>query len=313
MMLTLCIALNSCSSDEPEPTGSTSSGTASSVAVILSDGTTSTGVTFYPIDDTSFILDNIVYTIERKHLKITGYNPDGISECVKPYALVFYKGIKYETRVVGGGAFFNCSEMKSCDLPPTIIRIEDLAQIGDTDRRVGAFEDCSNLQSIYFPNRLEYIGASSFRGCSKLESIKLPDHLVEIGNYAFCGCKTLKAVTFSENIKTLGNYVFNDCIRLSSVALPESLTEIGCDAFNGCSGLTSVKLPRSITHLWNGTFSGCTNLSNISCEALIPPSAYELTFDQTTFKNATLNIPKSSIASYEKQFPWNKFKNIKGI
>ena len=103
MALLLCTALYSCSSDEPNnpddpdnPGGSTS--TNNSSVTIKADGSTSTGVVFSPIDETTFFLDYIKYEIVDSHLEIVGYDPIEIAEHVKPYATVTYLGVTYQTR-----------------------------------------------------------------------------------------------------------------------------------------------------------------------------------------------------------------------
>ena len=162
MALLLCTALYSCSSDEPKnpddpdnPGGSTS--TNNSSVTIKADGSTSTGVVFSPIDETTFFLDYIKYEIVDSHLEIVGYDPIEIAEHVKPYATVTYQGVTYQTRVVSKYAFYKCKRMKSCELPATVVSISGYDYIGESVQTAGVFEDCTNLQSISLPNSLEYI------------------------------------------------------------------------------------------------------------------------------------------------------------
>ncbi|MDE5633752.1 MAG: leucine-rich repeat domain-containing protein [Muribaculaceae bacterium] len=219
MALLLCTALYSCSSDEPKnpdnPGGSTS--TNNSSVTIKADGSTSTGVVFSPIDETTFFLDYIKYKIVDSHLEIVGYDPIEISEHVKPYATVTYQGVTYQTRVVSEYAFYNCKRMTSCELPATVVRITDYDYIGETVKTAGVFENCTNLQSISRPNSLEYIGSRAFQRCSSLTS-----------------------VTFPDGLKYIGSRAFEDCTGLTSVTFPGGLQSIRGEAFSGCTGLKSI-------------------------------------------------------------------------
>lgn len=153
LTLLMCVALSACGTDEPEIPGNSSTSTESSTnnssVSINVDGSTSTGVVFSPIDETTFFLDFIKYKIVDSHLEIIGYDPIEIGEHVQPYAYVTYHGVTYVTRVVGERAFAG-SEIKSISLP------EGLKTI-----RNNAFYWC-DLESVIFPEGLETIGAYAF-------------------------------------------------------------------------------------------------------------------------------------------------------
>lgn len=52
----------------------------------------------------------------------------------------------------------------------------------------GAFKDCSNLISINMPNSIQSIGEWAFHGCSGLASITIPGNVTSIGMYTFMDC-----------------------------------------------------------------------------------------------------------------------------
>ena len=64
-----------------------------------------------------------------------------------------------------------------------------------TEIDVGAFKECSSLESAKIPNSIERIGESSFDGCSALESVLFMGCIPETDKYAFRGCSSIK--TFS--------------------------------------------------------------------------------------------------------------------
>ena len=119
-----------------------------------------------------------------------------------------------------------------------------------------AFEDCSSLEHIHFPDSLKRIGDSAFAGCSALKEIELPQSLTSIGDNAFEGCSALnlKENKLPQSLTTIGNSAFNRCAALKEIILPQSLTSIGNYAFAWCAALKKIHYffegsPQTI--LWN--------------------------------------------------------------
>lgn len=178
VVLLFCASQVSCSSDEPGDSNNPGSGSENNTSVtIKSDGSTSNGVMFSPIDDTTFFLDYIKYKIVDSHLEIVGYDPIEIAEDVVPYATVTYRGVKYTTRVVDKYAFSNCKRMLTCKLPNSLTYIDK-----------GAFSNCWNLTSLEIPatvytchfhpvdfnrSRTNANDSYPFYACSSLSKIKL--------------------------------------------------------------------------------------------------------------------------------------------
>lgn len=85
------------------------------------------------------------------------------------------------------------------------------------------------------------ISARAFDSCTSLESVLFPDSLTSIGIGAFSGCTSLSNVVFSGSVTRIESGAFYNCTSLKSVAIPSSVTFIGSNAFGGCSRLTSAK------------------------------------------------------------------------
>lgn len=165
-IVALVVVLTACSSNVSD--GSSGSGSRlrerlsqnNSRVTIKSDGTTTTGVKFSVIDQSSFFLDHIKYQIVDCHLEIIGYDPVEIAEDVRPYATVIHNGIEYKTRVIQARAFIYCDKMKSIAIPSTVIEIGEYA-----------FYCARNLAAVVLPSRLAEIGKVAFKYCESLTSV----------------------------------------------------------------------------------------------------------------------------------------------
>ena len=104
-----------------------------------------------------------------------------------------------ETRFIGAGAFWCCSDLTSITIPSSVTSIGSDAFLG-----------CSGLTSIDFPESVTSIGSSAFQGCSSLTSITIPSSVTSIGSGAFQGCSGLTSVTveWEEPLEVSWNDIF---------------------------------------------------------------------------------------------------------
>ena len=65
------------------------------------------------------------------------------------------------------------------------------------------FADCTNLETLEFPDTVTSIGTSCCYMLKKLKSVKLPENLISLGSMAFSFCESLESVTITEVITTL--------------------------------------------------------------------------------------------------------------
>ena len=211
-----------------------------------------------------FYDDGIYYNIvsrEDRTVEVTdGKNCRG--DIVIP-PKVTIEGITYNVIAIGKWAFEGCTGLTTIEFP------ESLREIGST-----AFVGCSGLTSIEFPESLTEIGNEAFRYCSGLTTIELPKGLTEIGNAVFVGCSGLTTVELPEGLTKIGDWAFEFCGGLTTIEFPEGLTKIGKGAFGACDGLTSIVFPEGLTKIGDRAFEACYGLTSI----VFPESLTEISY-----------------------------------
>ena len=175
---------------------------------------------------------------------------------------------------IGLSAFNGCTTLKSIDLGEVQV-IED-----------NAFNSCTKLTTITFPNTLRTIGDWAFGGgtgltvlalpegvvsigtgafgYSNLKEVILPNSIENIGNECFANSNDLEKVTLPGNLQTVGRSMFHSCKALKSIKIPEGITTIEQSAFHSCLALEYVWLPTSLKSIENSAFFGCKALNHIN-------------------------------------------------
>lgn len=90
-----------------------------------------------------------------------------------------------------------------------------------TEIGVGAFKNCTALETVWFLGRGEVtIGRSAFSGCTALRSIYLSLGTTEIGAYCFENCTSLKEITFTKNVQKFGDMPFRGIEESLTIKCP---------------------------------------------------------------------------------------------
>ncbi|MBR5678039.1 MAG: leucine-rich repeat domain-containing protein [Paludibacteraceae bacterium] len=206
--------------------------------------------------------------------------PDGISWKLKDGNLT----------ISGTGAmpdFKNCSDVPWYSVRDSITSItieEGITYVGKY-----AFNDCSNVTNVSFPDSsLKSIGPYAFQG-SRFKNINIPDSVTAIGDRAFCN-NFLVSITLPKTIETVGNEAFCDSYNLPTIDFSGSspilgegvfqhsyiksvdlsnanINTIPSHAFAYCNSLTEITLPESVTLIRGGAFAECISLEKIYISA----------------------------------------------
>lgn len=169
-----------------------------------------------------------------------------------------------------------------------------------------AFKNCYELNNIYIPNSVTFIGDYAFYLCESLTNVSIPAGVTSLGDGVFQGCYSLKTIKLPENLVSIGAYAFRSCKCLTSIDLPNSVTKIGQEAFVGCSSLTTISIPNQMEYISQYTFEHCTSLTSVA----IPNSVIGI--GQSAFANCT-SLTSIVLPDSMKRLGMSVFKNCSGL
>lgn len=153
---------------------------------------------------------------------------------------------------IGSIAFIGRKGITSVSVPQTV------KEFGSD-----SFNQCTNLESINFPQHLQVIGESAFYHDDKLSCpIVIPEGVSVLEKNTFEYCKSLTSVTLPSTLTDIREGVFRECRALESIKVPNGIKSIGEYAFDGC-GFVSFDWPDKVTEIPEKCFSFCNNLVSI--------------------------------------------------
>ena len=135
---------------------------------------------------------------------------------------------------------------------------EGIDQIGD-----GGFMQCTELESVTFPETLKVIGCSAFEQCYALQRLEFPEGLQILGHRAFYACENVSSITFGNQLRSVGRSCFEAVASVTQLQLPDSVLYVGTNAFSRMNALQQVSLGAGLYHLGDGAFFDCASLHSI--------------------------------------------------
>ena len=120
---------------------------------------------------------------------------------------------------IGREAFLNCRNLSDAELPRTLLALGNYCFKGTA------------LQSVVIPDSTTDIGAYAFQDCSQLRSVYIGNNVSTWvtswgSNSAFCNCAALEYVYLEDDGTTIGNTCFEGCVSLKAVYIPRSVLNI---------------------------------------------------------------------------------------
>jgi transcriptional regulator with XRE-family HTH domain len=94
-------------------------------------------------------------------------------------------------------AFAGYEKVKSIKIPETVTVIGE-----------GAFQDCINLESVNLPSKITMIYSYTFCGCKNLKGTTIPSGVQYIGEEAFADCLAFESIVIPARVTKIGAYAF---------------------------------------------------------------------------------------------------------
>ncbi|MDE7106176.1 MAG: leucine-rich repeat domain-containing protein, partial [Anaeroplasmataceae bacterium] len=188
------------------------------------------------------------------------------------------KSLKYVTITndtkIKDYAFENVTKLVWAGLPTGYDDAHPFVEVG-----AYAFNNCTGLEGINFPNTTTTIGEYAFNNCDNVEfyQIYIPASVTTIGEYAFKDMHSLETVEFADgiDIKEISTGTFYNNYRLTTIftetqteediiTVPESVTSLGDYVFFNATSATEVILPDSIQTVGKAILGGAGNVSKLT-------------------------------------------------
>ena len=124
-----------------------------------------------------------------------------------------------------------------------------------------AFQNCTGLTAITFPDNITEINKYAFYNCSKITNLVLPYNAYYIHSYAFSSCTGLKTIELPYKIQAIDNLAFENCSALTAItSLSPAPSALGYSPFNGVSKSIPVTVQGSSLNAYQqGPWGGFTN------------------------------------------------------
>ena len=139
---------------------------------------------------------------------------------------------------IGLSAFSNCISLSNIDFSSTALKGIDVL----------AFQGCTNLKGVTFPNTLVEIREKAFYECSALLEIDLPQSLTKIAGGAFAYCTSLKRVSISTklDLTSFDEAIFHNVPALEQIIFKEGREEITGYALFQTNASVEIIVPESV-------------------------------------------------------------------
>lgn len=125
-----------------------------------------------------------------------------------------------------------------------------------------AFKDCTQLDTVYIGEHVNYLPKVLFSGCDSLRCVVMGDSVHTVDSGAFSNCFRLDSVRVSPALRRLGSSALEHC-AIHSIGLPDGLRTIGAGAFTHCESLEKLTMPHTVDSIGHDCFADCHSLQRV--------------------------------------------------
>ncbi len=171
---------------------------------------------------------------------VTEIGSGAFKNCTNLKKIVIPDGVT----TIEGSTFANCYSLSEITLPANLKYLND-----------NSFVNCTGLKSITIPKTIQKVNGfpdsygGAFNGCTNLETVTFEDGLEIIPDCLLKDCTGLKAVVIPASVTKVDTGAFKNCPVLERVYVTGQNTYIAFDAFRGNS-IVEIYCPKySKTHM----------------------------------------------------------------
>lgn len=209
---------------------------------------------------------------------------------------ITHLGTTYSIIEIGWKAFYGCNLVSSVYMPNTITTISSYYNYPNfyphhSSDTFGAFQGCSNLNTIQMSTNIVNIGDMAFSGCPCFSgTVNIPKYVKSIGKAAFdsksvcfnadscfvagdmepsnsteqiyvSAFPNMNTISFGKNVKVMPAYLYLGMNPIV-IDIPSSVTIIPHEAFRGCTNLEKVNNVDNIVSIGSQAFYKCESLNS---------------------------------------------------
>ncbi len=178
-----------------------------------------------------------------------------------------------------------------------------------------SFAYCDKLESITFPNSLEYVGGTAFEGCSNLASLKgshvtsdNKGYINDGGELQFVVANIGEDYVVPDEVTAIGSFVFENRPGLRSITMGDGVRSLGDYAFQYCRSLKTITLSANLSTLGYNPFMEDTALEAVYFRGVVPPAYSDTQF--TELPGAKFFVPAKALRIYTSDTGWKDYWNI---
>lgn len=192
-----------------------------------------------------------------QHITSIGYS--ALGNCKKLTRVVIHNKVK----TIESGAFEDCTNLQSITLADgnPYYSVEDGVLFNKDKTVLIQYPSGKKNTSYTIPNGVKKIAERAFVNVPALRSITISNSVEEIGRGNFSDCKNLEILKIGNGVKKIDGFVCNRCSNLTDFTIPNSVEEIGDCAFRYCEELIKIVIPGSVQYVDKDAFSNCKNLT----------------------------------------------------